>query len=510
MKYSSLRPSADDDGKYTKNICLLKLLKLIIISQPSITETAFYSLLSNSSYKERRINMSYPSFSQVTADILKQTEIAELHNKIDADLFHKYEVKQGLRDKDGTGVVTGLTNVSDVVSFKNIDGVKTPVEGELYYRGYNVTEIVNNCIAENRFGFEEICYLLLFGELPTSERCEWMHKSLNTYRQLPSSFVRDITMKMPGQNIMVALARGVLSLYSYDDNAEDISLSNILRQSIELIAVFPMMAIYSYQAYCYYHKNELFFIRPPKPELSTAENILQMLRPDGSFTALEAQVLDVSLILHAEHGGGNNSTFTTRVVTTAGTDTYSAIAAGLASLKGPKHGGANIKVVEMFEDMKRTVKDWESDEEVTAYLEALLDKKAFDKKGLIYGMGHAVYSLSDPRAEIFKRFVEELSGSKGREDEYKLYSKVAKLAPQIIGHRRKIYKGVSANIDFYSGFVYDMLDLPTELYTPLFAIARIVGWSAHRMEELESAGKIIRPAYKPITEHKDYVEFSKR
>ncbi len=448
--------------------------------------------------------------SQLTTDIIEQTKIAEKYNKIDPELFIKNDVMQGLRDKSGKGVLTGLTNVSDVVSFKNVDGERVPCEGELYYRGINVTDIVNSCIEENRHGFEEITYLLLFGELPSEERCAWMRETLNKYRTLPSHFVRDIIMKSPSENIMIGLARGVLNLYSYDDKAEDVSLSNILRQAVELIAVFPMMAIYSYQAYCYYHKNEHFFIRPPMPELSTAENILQMLRPDGSYTALEAQVLDVALILHAEHGGGNNSTFTTRVVTTAGTDTYSAIAAGLSSLKGPKHGGANIKVVGMFDDMKKTLKNWNDDDEIVAYLEALLEKKAFDNSGLIYGMGHAVYSLSDPRTEIFKRFVESLSASKGRVDEFNLYNNVARLAPKVIGDRRRIYKGVSANIDFYSGFVYDMLDLPTELYTPLFAISRIVGWSAHRMEELESAGKIIRPAYKPVTPHRDYVKIQDR
>ncbi len=448
--------------------------------------------------------------SQLTEDMISQTKIAEKYNKIDPELFIKNEVFQGLRDKNGKGVLTGLTNISDIISFKNIDGERVPCEGELYYRGINVTEIIDSCIIENRHGFEEIVYLLLFGELPSEERCDWMRQTLNKYRSLPSHFVRDITMKSPSSNIMISLARGVLNLYSHDDKAEDISLSNILRQAVELIAVFPMMAIYSYQAYCYYHKDDVFFIRPPKPELSTAENILQMLRHDGSYTALEAQVLDVALILHAEHGGGNNSTFTTRVVTTAGTDTYSAIAAGLSSLKGPKHGGANIKVVGMFEDMKANLKDWNDEDEIIAYLEALLDKKAFDNSGLIYGMGHAVYSLSDPRAEIFKRFVESLSTSKGRQNEFRLYNNVARLAPKVIGDRRKIYKGVSANIDFYSGFVYDMLDLPKELYTPLFAISRIVGWSAHRMEELESAGKIIRPAYKPVTEHRPYVKIKDR
>ncbi len=448
--------------------------------------------------------------SQITTDILEHTQIAEKHNVIEPELFKVHEVMQGLRDKNGKGVLTGLTNVSDVVAFKNVDGEQVPCEGELYYRGINVTDIVDSCIEEKRHGFEEISYLLLFGEQPSAKDCDWMKQMFNKYRSLPSHFVRDIIMKSPSSNIMISLARAVLNLYSYDDKAEDLSLSNILRQSIELIAVFPMMAIYSYQAYCYYHKNELFFIRPPKAELSTAENILQMLRPDGSYTDLEAQVLDVALILHAEHGGGNNSTFTTRVVTTAGTDTYSAIAAGLSSLKGPKHGGANIKVVGMFDDMKSKLKDWNDDAEITAYLEQLLDKKGFDNSGLIYGMGHAVYSLSDPRTEIFKRFVKSLSTSKGREKEYNLYSKVATLAPQIIGNRRKIYKGVAANIDFYSGFVYDMLDLPMELYTPLFAISRIVGWSAHRMEELESAGKIIRPAYKPVTPHKPYVKLSDR
>ncbi len=450
------------------------------------------------------------NLSLLTNDIIEQTKIAEKYNKIDPELFIQNNVMQGLRDKSGKGVLTGLTNISDVVSFKNVDGERVPCDGELYYRGINVTDIVDSCIEENRHGFEEIAYLLLFGELPTQERCQWMTDTLNKYRNLPAHFVRDIIMKSPSENIMISLAKGVLNLYSYDDKAEDVSLSNMLRQAVELIAVFPMMAIYSYQAYCYYHKNEHFFIRPPMSELSTAENILQMLRPNGEYTALEAQVLDVALILHAEHGGGNNSTFTTRVVTTAGTDTYSAIAAGLSSLKGPKHGGANIKVVGMFDDMKKNVKDWNNDDEIVSYLELLLDKKAFDNSGLIYGMGHAVYSLSDPRTEIFKRFVESLSASKGRRDEFDLYNNVARLAPKVIGDRRRIYKGVSANIDFYSGFVYDMLDLPTELYTPLFAISRIVGWSAHRMEELESAGKIIRPAYKPVTPHKPYIKINER
>ncbi|MDD3428672.1 MAG: citrate/2-methylcitrate synthase [Oscillospiraceae bacterium] len=450
------------------------------------------------------------SFSQITPDLHQYSAISLKHNKICADLFEQYNVKQGLRDKNGKGVLTGLTNISEVYAKKVVDGVEEPCAGELYYRGVDVHDIIDGCFADKRFAFEETIFLLLFGKLPSPQQYTWLCGILGDYRSLPTAFVRDIIMKSPSANIMNSLSRSVLTLYSYDPYAEDLSMPNVLRQCLELIALFPMLSVYSYQAYGYYHCNDVLTIRPPKPELSTAENILQMLRPDGHFTDLEARVLDAALVLHAEHGGGNNSTFTTRVVTTSGTDTYSAISAGLCSLKGPKHGGANIKVVEMMKELKEKVPDWEDDEAISHHLNALLDKQAFDRSGLIYGIGHAIYSISDPRAELFKRFVAQLSHENGRDAEYALYNKVATLAPQIIQERRKMYKGVSANIDFYSGFVYEMLGLPQELYTPIFAIARIAGWSAHRMEELATAGKIIRPAYKSISPRVAYVPFEQR
>lgn len=358
-------------------------------------------------------------------------------------------------------------------------------------------------IRDKRFGFEEVTYLLLFGELPNKNELDIFTKTLSHMRTIPPSFVRDIIMQAPSKDMMNALSRGVLTLYAYDDKADDVSLPNVLRQCLQLIAQFPLLSVYGYQAFKYYHENDSFIVHAPKPELSTAENILHMLRNDSQYTELEARILDIALILHAEHGGGNNSTFTTHVVTSSGTDTYSTVAASLGALKGPKHGGANIKVTQMFEDMKKNIKNWNDDKEIEQYLSDLLNKKAFDKSGLIYGMGHAVYSLSDPRANVFKSFVESLSKEKGREDEFNLYSRVERLAPQVIASERKMYKGVSANVDFYSGFVYSMLDLPMELYTPMFAIARIAGWSAHRIEELVNPGKIIRPAYKSIAAHKD-------
>ncbi len=333
---------------------------------------------------------------------------------------------------------------------------------------------------------------------------------LGEYRQLPTNFVRDIIMKAPSRDMMNTLARSVLTLFSYDDNASDISLPNVLRQCIQLIALFPVLSVYAYQAYNHYERGESLFIHLPDPELSTAENILHLLRPDSKYTKLEAKLLDMALVLHAEHGGGNNSTFTTHVVSSSGTDTYSAIAAALCSLKGPKHGGANIKVVQMFDDLKANVKDWSNEEEIREYLLKLLNKEAFDKAGLIYGMGHAVYSLSDPRSKILSRFVKQLSEEKGKEEEYQLYATVERLAKQVIGEKRKIYKGVSANIDFYSGFIYSMLGLPHQLYTPLFAIARIVGWSAHRMEELMNGNRIIRPAYKAVAPHREYTPIDER
>lgn len=443
-------------------------------------------------------------YSAITPEILELTELCRSNNSIEAELYTKYNVNRGLRDLNGNGVLTGLTEISEIISSKMIDGQKVSCDGELYYRGVNIEDIVSGFIKEKRFGFEETTYLLLFGQLPTKEQLKKFNETLTYYRVLPKNFVRDIILKAPSSDMMNVLARSVLTMYSYDDNPNDTSLPNVLRQCLQLIALFPLFSVYGYHAYNYYHNVNSLFIHSPKPEYSTAQNILHMLRADSQFTELEAKILDVALVLHAEHGGGNNSTFTTHVVTSSGTDTYSAIAAALGSLKGPKHGGANIKVVKMFEDMKKNIDDWTNEDKVADYLRALLHKEAFDKSGLIYGMGHAVYSLSDPRANILRSFVENLSEEKGRMAEFKLYSMVERLAPEIIADERKMYKGVSANVDFYSGFVYGMMDLPSELYTPIFAIARIAGWSAHRMEELINCGKIIRPAYKSVGEHKDY------
>ena len=447
---------------------------------------------------------------KVTPEIEKLTQICRENDKLDLSLYGKYDVKRGLRDLNGKGVLAGLTQVSNVQATKIVDGKEVPCAGKLSYRGYDIKDLTNGFINDRRFGFEEVTYLLLFGKLPNQEELNEFSGILANQRMLPRNFVRDVIMKAPSRDIMNALSRSVLTLYSYDKDPDNIELENVLRQCINLISVFPLLSVYAYQAYNHYEKGKSLYIHQPKKELSTAENILRLLRPDKKYTALEAEILDIALILHMEHGGGNNSTFTTHVVSSSGTDTYSAIAAALGSLKGPKHGGANIKVVRMFEDMKKTVKDWNNEKEVGDYLRALLNKDAFDHAGLIYGMGHAVYSLSDPRANIFKGFVEKLSKEKGREEEFQLYSMVERLAPQIIAEERKIYKGVSANVDFYSGFVYSMLDLPTQLFTPIFAIARVVGWSAHRLEELTNNGKIIRPAYKGISEIKDYVPIEKR
>lgn len=392
-----------------------------------------------------------------------------------------------------------------------MDGEEVPCPGHLYYRGYDVEDLVRGFISDKRFGFEEIVYLLLFGELPTAEQLKEFNNVLTSYRVLPGTFVRDIIMKAPSTDMMNSLARSVLTLYSYDSDPDNTDIANVLRQCLQLIARFPLLSVYGYHSYDYYIKgSNSFFIHEPRPELSTAENILYMLRLDGKYTPLEAKVLDMALVLHAEHGGGNNSTFTTHVVSSSGTDTYSAVAAALGSLKGPKHGGANIKVCAMFNDIKTNVRDWDDEEEVAEYIKKILHKEAFDRAGLIYGIGHAVYSVSDPRALIFKSFVKSLSDEKGLDREYRLYSLVENLAPQIIANERKMYKGVSINVDFYSGFVYDMLGLPHELFTPLFAIARIAGWSAHRIEELINAGKIIRPAYMSVSPQRDYIKMSDR
>lgn len=448
--------------------------------------------------------MEQNSFSEITPEIVRLANMSEQAGIIDTELFTKYDVKRGLRDLNGKGVLAGLTNISDVRANKIVDGVQVPTRGKLFYRGYNVQDLVNGFSADGRFGFEEVTYLLLFDKLPNTEELAEFTKLLNSYRSLPTSFVRDIIMKAPSNDMMNTLARCVLTLYSYDDRADDTSLPNVLRQCLQLIALFPMLSIYGYQAYNHYHNGESLYIHQPQPHLSNAENILHILRPDNKYTPLEARVLDIALILHMEHGGGNNSSFTTHVVTSSLTDTYSVIAAAIGSLKGPRHGGANIKVVKMFEEMKREVSDWSNEGQVADYLKKLLHKEAFDHAGLIYGVGHAVYSKSDPRAVIFKSFVERLSHEKGLHDEFALYNLVERLSPELIAEERPIYKGVNINVDFYSGFVYSMLNLPMELYTPIFAIARIVGWSAHRMEELANNGKIIRPAYKTICVDRDY------
>ena len=450
------------------------------------------------------------SKSQDTIFIQHLAEQLTQQGKIDPALFSTYAVKRGLRDLDGRGVLVGLTEIGDVQSYVLKDNQPCPVPGQLIYRGINIADITKGYLTDGRYGFEETIYLLLFGQLPSPSELTSFDSFLGEKRRLPDGFVRDMILKSPSKDIMNTLARSVLALYSYDENPDDTSLPNVLRQCLELIAYFPTIAVYGYHAFAHYHDDASLFIHTPKPELSTAENLLHMLRPDSNYTPLEATLLDLALILHAEHGGGNNSTFTTHLVTSSGTDTYSVIAAALGSLKGPRHGGANLKVVQMFEDMKHIIKDWTNEEEIKTYLHKLLNKEAFDHAGLIYGIGHAVYSVSDPRAIILKEYAQKLAESKGLSDEFNFYSLVEKLAPEVIAEKRKIYKGVSANVDFYSGFVYSMLNLPLELYTPIFAIARIAGWSAHRLEALINEGKIIRPAFKCVASPRSYIPIEKR
>ena len=447
-------------------------------------------------------------FSEVTPEI---KELAKKCNKkIDEELFAKYDVKRGLRKRNGEGVLAGLTDISMINAYTMIDREIVPCEGKLYYRGIDIEDIVKGFIEEDRFGFEETAYLLLFGELPNKDALKQFEGMLGEYRQLPTNFVRDIIMKAPSCDMMNTLARSVLTLFSYDDNASDISLPNVLRQCIQLIALFPVLSVYAYQAYNHYERGESLFIHLPDPELSTAENILHLLRPDSKYTKLEAKLLDMALVLHAEHGGGNNSTFTTHVVSSSGTDTYSAIASSIASLKGPKHGGANLKVQEMFTDIKAHCSNWDNKDEICTYLNKILDKEAFDHAGLIYGMGHAVYTNSDPRAVILKKFAKQLSEEKGMQKEFALYELVESEAGQLIMNKRKMFKPVCANVDFYSGFVYTMLGIPEEMFTPMFATSRISGWCAHRLEELVNAGKIIRPAYKYVGHHRPYVDMDER
>lgn len=434
----------------------------------------------------------------------EQVKLCVKNDQIDKNLYQEYGVKRGLRDEQGQGVLTGLTNISQITAFKNVNGEKIPCDGELLYRGYNVRDLVNGA-ADKRFIFEEGVYLLLFGDLPDNEQLAKFRKALNNSMDFPTNFTRDVIMKAPRVDIMNSMTRSILTLACYDDRQDDLSLSNVLRQCIMLISNFSMMAVYGYHAYNHYDNNGSMYIHRPDSNLSIAENFLRMLRPDKSFTELEARVLDIALLLHMEHGGGNNSTFTTRVVTSSGSDTYSAIAAAMSSLKGRKHGGANLQVMKMMDDIKSHVSDFGDEEEIATYLDKILNKQAYDRQGLIYGMGHAVYSLSDPREQVFRKFVEELAHDKGKDKDLMLYENIEKIAPMLIAKERKIYKGVSPNVDFYSGFVYEMLGIPRELYTPLFAIARIAGWSAHRMEELVTTDKIIRPAYKSLVTDREYV-----
>lgn len=450
------------------------------------------------------------NYSENTSYIKELADLSNSGNHIVPEMYPLHNVKRGLRDIDGNGVVAGLTEISCIkAKDEDSDGNAVPCKGELYYRGINIKDIVKGFVEENRFGFEETMFLLLFSKLPDEKELLEFREQLSVYRSLPPSFVRDMILKAPGKDMMNILSRCVLALYTYDENPDDISVDNVVRQCLQLISELPMIAVYAYHSFQHYHNNNSLFIHYPKKDLTIAENILYMLREDGKFTQLEAKLLDLALVLHAEHGGGNNSTFTTHVVTSSGTDTYSAISAALGSLKGPRHGGANIKVVQMFDDMKASI-NTKNEQEIKDYLGKLLDKQAFDKAGLIYGMGHAVYSLSDPRADILRTYAEQLSKEKGMEDEFRLYEFVEKNAPQIIADKRKIYKGVSANVDFYSGMVYKMLNLPNELFTPIFAVARIVGWSAHRIEEIQNAGKIIRPAYINVKDRFEYIPLNER
>lgn len=437
------------------------------------------------------------AFMKINEYAAEKQKLCTEHDTISDALFKEYGVNRGLRDINGKGVLTGLTKISKIVSFKDVNGEHIPCDGELWYRGYNIHTLIKKL---NGFGFEKTAYLLIFGELPTEAQLEEFNEVLNECRTLPSNFTRDVIMKAPSKDIMNSMTKSILTLSSYDENLASNDIDNCIRQCLQLTSVFPMLAVYGYHAYNHYENDDSMYIHRPKPGLSTAENFLRMLRPDMQYTELEARVLDIVLMLHMEHGGGNNSTFTTRVVTSAGSDTYSAIAAAMSSLKGPRHGGANIKVMQMMQDIRTHISDPSDKDAVREYLRKLLDGEVFDRKGLIYGMGHAVYSISDPRERVLKFYVEKLAEAKGKNQDMALYSAIEEIAPQLIAEKRRIYKGVSPNVDFYSGFVYDMLGIPLELYTPLFAIARVVGWSAHRIEELVGMSKIIRPAYKSVME----------
>lgn len=435
--------------------------------------------------------------------IARQEEICRRNDMISPRLYEEYGVNLGLRDENGNGVLTGLTKISKIVSSRIENGHKIPCDGQLWYRGYRVEELIQN-LEEGELGFEKVAYLLLMGEMPSDSEYAQFSQMIADSRALPPNFTRDVIMKKPGADIMNTMTRSILTLASYDDQAMDTSVTNSLRQCIQLISQFPALAVYGYNAYNYYVNQASMIIHNPDPELSTAENILRLLRPDRQYLPVEAKVLDTALMLHMEHGGGNNSTFTTRVVSSTGSDTYSTIAAAMSSLKGPKHGGANIKVMEMMADIRANVKDYMDKEELSAYLTKILDGEAFDRKKLIYGMGHAVYTKSDPRERVFKQYVERLARAKGRQQDMLLYQGVEEAAPALIAAKRNQNQdNISPNVDFYSGFVYEMLGIPVELYTAMFAVARIVGWSAHRLEELICTDKIIRPAYMSVMDKKE-------
>ncbi|MDP2233640.1 MAG: citrate/2-methylcitrate synthase [Actinomycetota bacterium] len=437
-------------------------------------------------------------------------QLAQDGSRVDPTLYPEYDVKRGLRDVTGKGVLAGLTRIGDVVGSTPVGSNLAPAAGQLIYRGIDINKLVDGFVAEDRLGYEETCYLLLFGDLPTAAELLEFEYHLATNRTLPRAFVHDAILSLPSRDIMNAMSRSVLALYTLDKNPDDTSVRNILRQSLHLISKFPMLAVYAYQAHLDEFQGRGLVIHRPLPELSAAENFLHMLRPNSKFTPLEARVLDMTLVLQAEHGGGNNSSFTSHVVSSTHTDTYATIAAALGSLKGPRHGGANLKVIGMFQDMRSSVRDLKDDDQVVSYLERVLAKEAYDRSGLIYGMGHPVYSVSDPRTLILRRYAEQLAEEKGRSEEYEFYERVERIAPEVIGKKRSVYKGVSANVDFYSGLVYDMLGIPRELFTPLFAISRVVGWSAHRIEELANGGKIVRPAYKNVAPRRQYVPLDAR
>ena len=459
-----------------------------------------------SHWKEKREN----AYCEITPAILSLKEQWEKKNFIDPRLYKEYNVKRGLRNENGRGVLTGLTRVAEIQSY-DVDSQERiiPKEGTLYYRGIDCRDIVSGSEQRGRYAFEEAAYLLLFGELPDQEQLQDCCAQLASYRTLPSNFFRDVILKAPSRDLMNTMQRAILTLFCYDDNPNDIGLENVLRQCLQLMSNMPVLAVYAYQAWRYSLPGESLFVHIPRPELSTAENFLRLLREDCSYTELEARTLDVALVLHADHGGGNNSTFTNHVVTSSGTDTYSAISAAMASLKGPRHGGANNKVMDMMADIKLHIKDWTDEASVTDYLNKILNKQAFDNSGLIYGLGHAVYTASDPRCEVFREYVHKLAAEKGRQLELALYTNVERIGKQLLMERQG-KQVMATNIDFYSGFVYDMLGLPQELYTPLFAVARISGWAAHRMEELTSGGKLIRPRYECVEAHRDYTPMEKR